>query len=160
MKQNIDWQEHTGLIWHVIKLFEMPKYIRMDDLNSIGYETLWKCSKSFDPQKAKFSTYACRSLYRAFLTHLRKEAQNFSNAKSRREDLLEDKCFDSVDNEESVSYFLKSVKDEEEQDILHLRFWHDMSYREIAEIYGITREGMRQRFHRIIHRIRTTHELA
>lgn len=66
------FHENIKLVYWLIKKY-YPQYIYDDDVTQCGMIGLWKASKSYDPEKSKFATYAGKCILNEIGIHFRKE---------------------------------------------------------------------------------------
>lgn len=70
-------RKYEPLVHSVISK-KLSSYLGDDDLVQVGRIAIWKCSKKYDPDKGKFSTYAYKAIYHAMLKELGKRKNEVS----------------------------------------------------------------------------------
>jgi RNA polymerase sigma factor (sigma-70 family) len=141
--------ENKGIIIKICNSYCNNNADREDLAQEIIY-TLWKGSKTYNPD-FKFSTWMYRvalnvaiSFYRAS----KKLKNNISLAETEIE--IEDKVYDSVSSQENVNLLQKQVTALKELDkALIILYFEEKSYKEIAEIIGITETNVATKLSRI-----------
>ena len=118
-------------------------------VTSITIDTLLRCVEGYDPAKAAFSTYASRSLYRAFQRHLRCERTT-----SQLPFELLGEMFFSEHGHEDVVQFLMNRLDEYDKRILLLYYWQGLSIRQLAAILGVVKSTAWADIQRILSKCR------
>lgn len=110
------------------------------DLSSISMCTLHRCIERYDPTKgAKFTSYFYQQLLYAFKNELKKKKPEFSC------DTIE-KSFD-MQSKNEVYEILESIP-ENMRSIIKQKFYYQMSFKEIAEANGYSRETARRRLNK------------
>ena len=108
------------------------------DISSISMCTLMRCVERYDPTKgAKFTSYLYQQLVYAYKNELKKKKPEFSC------DTIE-KSFD-MQSKNEVYEILESIP-ENMKKIIQQKFYYDMSFKEIAQENGYSRETARRRF--------------
>lgn len=69
---------------------------------------------------------------------------------------LEEEFLKTVNKEKLLSC-IKKLSDEE-KNLIHLRFFHEMRFKEISELFGITEEAAKKRSQRILKKLRVYYE--
>jgi len=129
-----------GIINSVSSRFN--KSIDMDDISSISNVTLWKCINKYDPTKgAKFTSYLYQQLLYAFKNELKRNKFEFSSDKieTQADFSVKSEVFDIM---ESIPSNMKNV--------LHQRYFDNMTINEIAKANGYSRETARRRLNKAI----------
>ena len=145
---------------HVKKIYNFLYYRVYDrdlaeDLTSIAFTKAIENIKKFNPEKGQFSSW------------LYKIAQNslIDNARTTKKSVSIDEGFDKSDEDRSLESSIDSKErlkkvqkyletlSEEHQEIVKLRVWDGLSYKEIAEITGKTEGSAKVMFSRVIAKI-------
>lgn len=123
------------------------------------------CSKTFikalekistcDVQKGTFSSWIYRIARNTVIDHYRTQKTNLDIEDawdlSTNEDILKD--LDNKQKFEKVQEYLKGIK-AEHRDLVLLRVWSGLSYKEIAQITGKSEESCKMAFSRVISKVR------
>ena len=109
-----------------------------DDIESIKMNTLWSCIKKYDADKGtKFTSYLYQQLSYAMKNEVKKKRAEFN--------------VDNVEKIDSGTLLKMEVMDvitgleEQDLEIIHQRFFHNMTMKEIGKINGYSRETARRR---------------
>ena len=117
--------------------------VDFDDIESIKMQTLWRCMDKYDPDRGtKFTSYIYQQLSFAFKNKIKKK---------RRECNVE-----SIENVDRKLQGRMEVKDilmglnSEYTDIIHKRYYQNMTMMEIGKSNGYSRETARRRLKKAI----------
>lgn len=154
-------ERNLRLVAHIVKKYQNVDE-DMEDLLSIGCVGLIKAIDSFDLEKGRLATYACRCIDNELLMMLRakkkysKEVSMFEPIGQDKEgneirlvDIIEQQPFDVVEQMEYQSNVSKMKKymdtclTKREKEILELRYGlgrsRELTQSEVGEMYGISR---------------------
>lgn len=144
------WREHRGIVLKVAGVYARGAEERLDLAQEIGAQ-LWRSFASFDPDKAKFSTWLYRIALNVAISHLRRESGG-------------DGRFEPLDEAHLDTIAGEPVAERDERiDALHafigeldalnraliLLYLEDRSYAEIAEVLGISTTNVATKINRI-----------
>ena len=142
--------------------------LNYEDFFSEALLTLVKTRKSYDKTKSKFSTHFYNQIKYMVLDYHKK---NSKNSFITTEDFLDkdsvlektqrdiDRVEDIEDNiikkldEEKLSKILSTLK-KKEIDIIKKRFWEEMSFSQIAEIYNSSKQAVQQMLKRVLDKLK------
>lgn len=144
------WHEHRGIVFKVAGVYARGAEERLDLAQEIGAQ-LWRSFASFDPRKAKFSTWLYRIALNVAISHLRRESGG-----DGRFEPLDEGHLDTIAGE-------PAAERDERIDALHafigeldalnraliLLYLEDRSYAEIAEVLGISTTNVATKINRI-----------
>lgn len=109
-----------------------------DDIESIKMNTLWACIKKYDETKGtKFTSYLYQQLSYAMKNEVKKKRTEYN--------------VDNVEKVDSGTLLKMEVMDvitgleEQDLEIIHQRFFHNMTMKEIGKTNGYSRETARRR---------------
>lgn len=154
-------ERNLRLVAHIVKKYQNVDE-DMEDLLSIGCVGLIKAIDSFDLEKGRLATYACRCIDNELLMMLRAKkkysrevsmfepiGQDKEGNEIRLVDIIEQQPFDVVEQMEYQSNVSKMIKymdtclTEREKEILELRYGlgksREFTQSEVGELYGISR---------------------
>lgn len=154
-------ERNLRLVAHIVKKYQNVDE-ELDDLLSIGCIGLIKAIDSFDVEKGRLATYACRCIDNELLMMLRgkkkysREVSLFESIGQDKEgneirllDIIEQPPLDVVEhmefrsNMQKLEKYRKECLTEREWEILVLRYGlgrnREMTQSEIGEIFGISR---------------------
>ena len=154
-------ERNLRLVAHIVKKYQNVDE-DMEDLLSIGCVGLIKAIDSFDLEKGRLATYACRCIDNELLMMLRAKkkysrevsmfepiGQDKEGNEIRLVDIIEQQPFDVVEQMEYRSNVFKMKKymdtclTDREKEILVLRYGlgksRELTQSEVAEMYGISR---------------------
>ena len=154
-------ERNLRLVAHIVKKYQNVEE-ELDDLLSIGCIGLIKAIDSFDVEKGRLATYACRCIDNELLMMLRgkkkysREVSLFESIGQDKEgneirllDIIEQPPLDVVermefsDNMQKLERYRKKCLTEREWKIIVLRYGlgrtGEMTQSEIGEIFGISR---------------------
>ena len=139
--------QHQGIIHKICRLYRNSKEDREDLFQEILLQ-LWKSVSTFD-NRSKFSTWMYRVALSTAIAVYRK---NQPGILYRPE--LPDRPAEQEQEDERYEQLLQAIKQLNDADkALILLYLEDLSYREIAEITGITENNVGVRLKRIRDRI-------
>lgn len=154
-------ERNLRLVAHIVKKYQNVDE-DMEDLLSIGCVGLIKAIDSFDLEKGRLATYACRCIDNELLMMLRAKkkysrevsmfepiGQDKEGNEIRLVDIIEQQPFDVVEQMEYQSNVSKMIKymdtclTKREKEILELRYGlgksREFTQSEVGELYGISR---------------------
>tara|TARA_R110000796_G_scaffold205947_2_gene322317 strand:- start:33 stop:497 length:465 start_codon:yes stop_codon:yes gene_type:complete len=117
--------------------------VDFDDIESIKMQTLWRCMDKYDPDRGtKFTSYIYQQLSFAFKNKIKKKRREFN--------------VESIENVDRKLQGRMEVKDilmglnSEYTDIIHKRYYQNMTMMEIGKSNGYSRETARRRLKKAI----------
>ncbi len=125
-----------------------------EDLTSIVFIKALEKINTFNPQKGNFSAWIYRVARNTLFDHLRGTPPTRSLT-----DAEEIPAAHSIEKEADFNYqkelILKELDQlsETERDIIHLRVWDELPYKEIAAIVGKTEANCQMIFSRTVHKL-------
>ena len=154
-------ERNLRLVAHIVKKYQNVDE-DMEDLLSIGCVGLIKAIDSFDLEKGRLATYACRCIDNELLMMLRakkkysREVSMFEPIGQDREgneirlvDIIEQQPFDVVEqmeyrsNVSKMKKYMDTCLTKREKEILELRYGlgkrRELTQSEVGEMYGISR---------------------
>jgi len=144
----------NGIIYTVSSRF--ANAIDSHDISSIAMWTLNTCIDRYDPTKgAKFTSYFYQQLTYAYKNELKKKKPEFScSTLENTHSAIKRKCLQEEqnkrsENEKHIFHILESIP-EKMKKIIEQKFFYRMSFKEIAEENGYSRETARRRFQKAI----------
>ena len=139
--------ENNGIIIKICNSYCNNKTDREDLAQEIIY-TLWKGGKTFNPD-FKFSTWMYRVALNVAISFYRAN-KKLKNNISFTEIEIEDKIFNSTTTEENLNLLQQQIAALKELDkALIILYFEEKSYKEIAEIVGITETNVATKVSRI-----------
>ena len=141
--------ENEGIIIKICNSYCNNKTDREDLAQEIIY-TLWKGAKTFNPD-FKFSTWMYRVALNVAISFYRVNKKLKNNISFTETDIeIEDKIFDCTTSEENLNLLQQQIADLKEFDkALIILYFEEKSYKEIAEIIGITETNVATKVSRI-----------
>ncbi len=141
--------ENKAIIIKICNSYCNNKTDREDLAQEIIY-TLWKGGKTFNPD-FKFSTWMYRVALNVAISFYRVNKKLKNNISFTERDMeIEDKIFDSTTSEENLNLLQKQIAALKEFDkALIILYFEEKSYKEIAEIIGITETNVATKISRI-----------
>lgn len=132
-----------------------------EDLTSQTFLKALRSLDQFDPEKGKFSTWLYQIARNQVIDFYRAKRSDINIEDvwdlAGQEDILRD--FDAAEKLKKVQEYLKKLKPDQREVVL-LRVWEGMSYREIAEVLGKDEAHCRVIFSRTIQALREQMPLA
>jgi RNA polymerase sigma factor (sigma-70 family) len=148
-------RENKGIIFKICNAYCFSK----EDRDDLAQEIIYNLWKSFAGYKAefKFSTWMYRIALNVAISFYRKE-KNERRRVSYSENLLvfEEDGSPNTEEERNLQLLLKFIGELKEIDkSIMLLYLGDKSYKEIAEITGITESNVSTKIHRIKEKLKT-----
>jgi len=151
---------HVGKIYDFI-YYKTHHRQTAEDLTSEAFLKALKGLNGFDPGRGSFSAWLYRIARNAVIDHYR----------ARREHLNADDAWDLAagsDAEADIDALMKMEKVREylrrlkpgQRDVVIMRVWQEMSYREIADVIGKSEANCKMIFSRAVRELRQTMPLA
>jgi RNA polymerase sigma factor (sigma-70 family) len=135
--------EHQGIIHKICRIYRESKEDREDLFQEVLYQ-LWKSASTFD-NRSKFSTWMYRVALSTAISVYRKNKPPI-----QYQSTLPDKPIDPDHENEQYELLLQAIKKLNDADkALILLYLEDLSYREIAEITGITENNVGVKLKRV-----------
>lgn len=139
--------QHMQLAHSCVRRFylTMPPDVSYDDLFAAALEGLWRAAKTWNPDRAKFSTYATACMRRAMIDWLRLTRRKRGHRELREQQYTKDdldwldprrSTLDEIDDRDEVEGGLGMFKPPL-QDLLRDHFLHGYTLKEIAEKYNM-----------------------
>lgn len=141
--------ENKGIIIKICNTYCSDKRDREDLAQEIIY-TLWKGNKTFNPN-FKFSTWMYRVSLNVAISFYRAAKKLNSNISIEETGVeIEDKAVNNPTAEENLHLLKKQIADLKEFDkALMILYFEEKTYKEIAEIMGITETNVATKVSRI-----------
>ncbi len=126
-----------------------------EDLTSETFLKALDKINSFDPQKGKFSSWLYRIARNAVIDHFRVRKPHFpiENAWNLKDNTNIQADMETKEKIEKVKIYMQNLN-EDQREIITLRVWQELSYKEISEILGKSEAGCKMMFFRAISGIR------
>ncbi len=130
-----------------------------DDVTSIVFQKMYENLKNYDSSKAAFSTWLFRIATNAITDRVRRQD---SRKETEWADFFDPAAPDTVNpesnlvNDENNKELLAAIAslDEREQRIISLKYWSDLSNKEIADVLGISYSNVSTILNRALKRLR------
>lgn len=144
------------LIPSMLGKFKFPDYISREDAKISAEDSLISAATGFDPEKwgTKFSTYACRAIFRGFQRLLMKTARKSSKEKNIGDENLEYLAGDyhphySLDRKslrEKLNRRMRAILSERERKVIEWRYLSEnpLTLEEAGKIEDVCKERIRQ----------------
>ena len=123
-----------------------------EDLSSDAFMRAWDKFDSFDPTRAKFSTWVITIARNLMATHFRM-VRGTTDLESVPEGMFSTSDRDEISDREQVEKLLATLG-EEERELVYLRYWLELSASEIAKVTNSNPSTVRTRLHRAVGRMR------
>ena len=142
-------KENKGIIYKICNTYCADKKDRDDLAQEIIYN-LWKSFNSYNAE-FKFSTWMYRVALNVAISFYRVNKKLKNNISFTETDIeIEDKIFDCTTSEENLNLLQQQIADLKEFDkALIILYFEEKSYKEIAEIIGITETNVATKVSRI-----------
>lgn len=153
-KFGLIYDKYVKKIYNFIYYKTFHKETAEDILSQVFFKALNKIN-SYNPNSGSFSSWIYKIARNQIIDHYRTKKNNINI-----EDVwnIEDGSNISLDAENKIK--LEQVKkylskySAEQRDIIILKLWEEMSYKEIAEIMGKSEAGCKMMFSRAINKLR------
>lgn len=123
-----------------------------EDLSSDAFMRAWDKFDSFDPTRAKFSTWVITIARNLMATHFR-VVRGTTDIESVPEGMFSTSDRDEISDRDQVKKLLATLG-EEERELVYLRYWLELSASEIAKVTNSNPSTVRTRLHRAVGRMR------
>ena len=123
-----------------------------EDLASDAFMRAWDKFDNFDPERAKFSTWVITIARNLMATHFRM-VRSTTDIESVPEGMFSTSDRDDMSDRDQAKQLLSHLN-EEERELVYLRYWLELSATEIADVTGLNPSTIRTRLHRAIGRMR------
>lgn len=126
-----------------------------EDITSTSFMKALDKIKSYDKGKGSFSSWLYRIAYNSVIDHYRKKKHHADIDEVWDLDSGEDIAADAAEKESSEelrSYIAKLP--EEKREVLIMRVWQQMSFKEIAETTGKSEANCKMTFHRLLKKMK------
>ncbi len=142
-------EQNRGIIFKICNSYCASKNDREDLAQEIIYQ-LWKSGNNFDGNY-KFTTWMYRIALNVAISFYRKTAKNSATVSLSEGDIdIEDKTGEGYETEENFRLLQQAVNELKELDrALMILYLEAKSYREIAEVTGLTETNVATRINRI-----------
>lgn len=164
IKEFSDWElNNFGIIYdyYIKKIYDYFYYRLMnieisEDLTSEIFMKIFMTESGFSWSTEKeFSNWIYRIAHNKLIDYYRKDKQDIGFDELNIEPWFEENNADKIDNKtkiEEIMEFLNNVP-ETQKDILIMRIWDDLSYKEIAQITGKSIDNCKKIVSRLIMQI-------
>ena len=130
---------------------KFQKGLDLDEIQSVKLETLWKCVENYDTSKgAKFTTYLHNQLNYAFINKLKKKKSHFNLGE------INSSIIDDRDHSHDAHDVMNGLPNDISQ-ILHQKYFYNMTMVEIGKANGYSRETARRRLKNAINICKKKH---
>ncbi len=148
------YEEYVDQIFAFILRKTSDREIAEDLTSQVWMKAMKGLEKFSDKQGASFKSWIYRIANNSVIDHYRTQKEQLDIDKVDEIGISADlgKCIDDQDKLIEVKAFLGDLKPIE-QEIVTLRVWDEMSYREIAEVTGKKEDNCKQIYKRTIEKI-------
>jgi RNA polymerase sigma-70 factor (ECF subfamily) len=147
-------QEHRGIVFKVASIYARGREDRNDLAQEIAVQ-LWRSFGSYDPARAKFSTWMYRVALNVAISHVRQAARDERLEPLDAAHLELPGATDVAQPDERLAALYAFVGQLDPLNrALILLYLEDRSYAEIAQVLGISESNVATKINRIKHRLR------
>ena len=146
---------HQNLINRVIRMYARDAEDRKDLFQEIVYQ-LWRSYRSFRGE-SKVSTWVYRVAFNTAITALRKSKRNPEEEQLKDEVIDSLQSHESPDKSEQIQQLYFAIKSLGELDrALVMLYLEDLSYKEIADVLGLTEDNVGVKLNRVKSKLRVS----
>jgi len=149
--------EWDAIIGSILKKFtgfcKSDALIAYDDLKQEAWISLLEAAQTYDPARAKFSTYAYQSIYFHLCRYVSKKIKNKpTQVGTDPFTLLADQFYhdDSAERSDILEAMFGLVKEEKHAALLHEHYIEHKSLRDIAARLDVSHETVRNRVNNLL----------
>ncbi len=148
------FDEYYDKIFRFVYYKVFNKELAEDITSDVFYKALTKLP-SFDAEKGLFASWLYRIARNAVIDHYRTKhaTETIDDAFDIGIDERTPEVLDAIADLKRVGEYLSTLT-AKQREIITLRIWEEMSYREIAEVVGGTEDGVKMAFSRGIRELR------
>jgi RNA polymerase sigma-70 factor (ECF subfamily) len=147
-------QEHRGIVFKVASIYARGREDRNDLAQEIAVQ-LWRSFGSYDPARAKFSTWMYPVALNVAISHVRQAARDERLEPLDAAHLELPGATDVAQPDERLAALYAFVGQLDPLNrALILLYLEDRSYAEIAQVLGISESNVATKINRIKHRLR------
>lgn len=111
----------------------------------------------YEDRGLPFCSWLYRIAQNEVSMHFRKAKKNYTVSvdENRIKDVAQEACINSYMSEEDQNKLIELINnlDESQMELIELRFFQEMSFKDIAEIYNITEANAKMRTYRILEKL-------
>lgn len=146
--------EHRGIVFKVASVYARDPEDRNDLAQEIAVQ-LWRSFASYDPARAKFSTWMYRVALNVAISHARQTARDVHLAPLDDDHLQWPGDADVAQPDERLATLYAFIgRLDPLNRALILLYLEDRSYAEIAQVLGISESNVATKINRIKHKLR------
>lgn len=144
------FQEYESVIYRTAYMYVNDSHDALDVVQETAYRSFRGIKNLMEPQY--FKTWLIKITISCALDLLRKQA-NAARIKPASMDLIPDKVTEDIDLEVTLQQLIELL-DEDEKGVIMLRFYHDMTIKEVAEGLSIPLGTAKTILYRAIKKLR------
>jgi len=165
----IPQNEWDAIILSIVKPFlplcARDQLIRVDDLQQEAWLGLLSAARKYDPNRAKFVTFAYTYIRGYIMRYITKATRHKPNQVDEDAAVLDDREFrdDCAENNDTIETIFDLLSDQDHVDLLREHFVRDKSFRQIAREDGtVSHVTVANRVNRLLDvlQMRLSHENA
>lgn len=163
VRDQVDWEllyrEHMPKIYNYF-LYRIGNDMQAEDLTAVTFEKAWRARKSYQHQKAAFTTWLYTIARNTMADHYRKVHDEMNLDTAAQESSENEEPEYRLISKQTAEHLVRMLSgySPRERDLIALKYGAELNNRQIAKLTGLSESNVGTILHRIVTKLRNRME--